>query len=296
VLPTSKQRQQPPKLIWRPKQQAIADQHPNDKTSSTNVTTGERKKKRRRRRGRKDKQHKEEPSTIVSLGPPQTFHATADFVVTEPTSNSFTVPNSLTDTSKVTGRLVRNTLRMPSNIKKFGDLHLTEGGERIRDTPNAGGNSVSSEVLSYEVLRAMYGAELLRTEMELEYFPHGGKITDYSIELYSLHIGVSVTRAMKYNGIFDDEDARRLLTKKLYGVNESSRLVCEPFHKQILHVFATHEYIADVLERVYDTLDPELQSTTLVVVTVAHDNADWVFRNPVDPNFVSRRKRRQRKQ
>lgn len=100
---------------------------------------------------------------------------------------------------------------------------------------------------------------------------------------------------MKYNGIFNDEDAERLLTKKLFGVNESSRLVCEPFHKQILHIFCTHEYIADVLERVYATLDPELQSTTLVVITIAED-VSWVFSNPVSPDAEKKRRRRGIKQ
>lgn len=75
----------------------------------------------------------------------------------------------------------------------FDQVGLTEGGRRIRDLPNAGGNSVASEVMSYEVLRASYGAELLKTEMELEYFPMGGSITDYSVLLYDLHIGVSGT-------------------------------------------------------------------------------------------------------
>jgi hypothetical protein len=48
------------------------------------------------------------------------------------------------------------------------------------------------------VLRASYGADLLKTEMELEYFPMGGSITDYSVLLYDLHIGVSgmLTSAM----------------------------------------------------------------------------------------------------
>lgn len=254
------------------------------------------KKKRKRRRGKKKKESTTEKHDLRSLGPPQTTHITADFSVTEPASNSFTVPNCLTDISKDSGRIVRNTLKMPPSVKSFDDLHLTEGGERIKNLPNAGGNSVASEVLSFELLRCMCGAELLRTEMELEYFPFGGKITDYSIELYGLHIGVSVTRAMKYNGIFNDEDAKRLLTKKLYGVNESSRLVCQPFHKQILHIFCTHEYIADVLERVYATLDPELQSTTLVVLTIAHD-VPWIFSNPVvSPEEAAAKKKRRRRE
>ena len=53
--------------------------------------------------------------------------------------------------------------------------------------------------------------------MEVTYFPEGGSITDYTCEVFSTHIGVSVTRAMKYRGDYTLEDADRLLTKKLNG-------------------------------------------------------------------------------
>ncbi len=109
----------------------------------------------------------------------------------------------------------------------------------------------------------------------------GGKITDYSIQLYELHIGTSVTRAMKYDGVFDKTDGERLLRKKLAGVLDSSRLVMVPFHKQILHVFAEADYVADVLESVYAELEDELRCSTLVMVTVVH-NASWIFTNNYD--------------
>jgi len=179
--------------------------------------------------------------------------------------------------------MVRNTLEVHHSIKQFDLVQLTQGGERIRDLPNAGGNSVASEVMSFEILRCLHGAELVFTEMELEYFPHGGKITDFSIALYSLHLGVSVTRAMKYGGIFDRSDGRKLLEKKMQGVIDSSKLVMQPFHKQILHIFAEKEYVADVLEDVYAELSNELRSNTLLVVTVVN-NAEWIFRNEKNKN------------
>jgi len=79
--------------------------------------------------------------------------------------------------------------------------------------------------------------------------------------------------------IADDGVQIALLMKKLKGVNESSRLVIHKFHKQILHIFAEKEYVADVLEDVWSQLDANLRSSTLVVVTVCN-NADWIFRNP----------------
>jgi hypothetical protein len=57
--------------------------------------------------------------------------------------------------------------------------------------------------------------------MELEYFPYGSKITDYSVRCFGRSIGVSVTRAMKFRGVFTIEDGVALLTKKLNGVNAS---------------------------------------------------------------------------
>lgn len=44
-------------------------------------------------------------------------------------------------------------------------LRLSEEGRRMMAQPNAGGTSVYSEVLSYEMMRAAYGATLQRTEM-----------------------------------------------------------------------------------------------------------------------------------
>lgn len=218
---------------------------------------------------------------IESLGPPVTWHVTHDFVVTEPTANLFNVPNCLTDPSPDSGRFVRSSLQVHPKLSKFSQINLTEGGQRIKTSPNAGGNSVASEVISFEVMRAAYGADLLKTEMQLEYFPMGGSITDYSVMLYDLHIGVSVTRAMKYNGVFDTTDATRLLKKKLQGVIDSSRLVVEPFHKQVLHIFCEADYVVDVLEEVYYGLDPALKGSTLVVATSAN-SARWVFTNHYD--------------
>ena len=53
--------------------------------------------------------------------------------------------------------------------------------------------------------------------MEVEYFPEGGSITDYMVRMFDQPLGVSVTRAMKFRGEFDVEDAQRLLNKKLNG-------------------------------------------------------------------------------
>lgn len=142
----------------------------------------------------------------------------------------------------------------------------------------AGGNSVWSEVLSIELLSALYGAKLLRTEMEIEYLLEGS-ITDYSVSLADQTIGVSVTRAMKYRGTFSYEDALALLTKKLRGVLKSSENVCaeDKWVKQILHVWVQEPYIAEIVKEAYEAL-PELWGNTLVQLTVCGQNMSWIFK------------------
>lgn len=207
------------------------------------------------------------------FGEPCSVSTKRTFCVRDPQSNYFKVRSSVTRIEK------------PSLLfNKFKALclphrkTLTEGGLRLLETPNAGGNSVWSEVMSFEVLNGLFGASLKRTEMEIKYAPCS-KITDYSAEVLGHHVGVSVTRAMKYKGIFTTEDAMRLLKKKLFGVVASSEAVIDEhrWEKQILHVWAETDYIADIVERVYETdIGEEFKANTIVIVTIARD-AKWIF-------------------
>lgn len=156
-------------------------------------------------------------------------------------------------------------------IRSFDSMTLSHGAERVLTTPNAGGNSEVSEALSFALLERMFGARLLCTEMEIDYRFMGGKITDYAVELAGTLIGVSVTRAMKFQGQFTEDDAVRLLTKKLTGVIWSTRNVSKRhrWRKQILHVWATSAEVARIVERVWLTLDDDLKANTVVMLTVA---------------------------
>lgn len=77
-------------------------------------------------------------------------------------------------------------------------ITLCAGAKKVLYTPNAGGNSIWSEAVSFEVLTSLCRAVLHKTEMEIEYMP-GSKITDYSVKVFGKDIGVSVTRAMKFS-------------------------------------------------------------------------------------------------
>lgn len=129
-----------------------------------------------------------------------------------------------------------------------------------------------------EMFAMLYNAKLKATEMEIEYMCEGS-ITDYSVIIGGDVIGVSVTRAMKYRGVFSFEDALALLTKKMRGVMRSSENVV-PEHKwtkQVLHVWVQEPYMVALVEQAYAAL-PELWSNTLVQLTVCGENMSWIFK------------------
>jgi len=70
-------------------------------------------------------------------------------------------------------------------FKTFQEIKFSEGSKKMLSIPNAGGNSVISEVISFEILKSAFKAKFLKTEMEIEYFPFGSKITDYTVEIES---------------------------------------------------------------------------------------------------------------
>jgi hypothetical protein len=137
---------------------------------------------------------------------------------------------------------------------------------------------VWSEVLSMEMLSMLYSAQLRHTEMELEYCMEGS-ITDYSVTMADAVIGVSVTRAMKYRGVFSYEDALALLTKKMRGVMKSSDNIIDDhkWTKQVLHVWVQEPYMVTLVEQAYAALT-EFHSNTLVQLTVCGDNLAWIFK------------------
>lgn len=183
----------------------------------------------------------------------------------------------------------------------FNELQFHKSSRDICDVPNAGGASEKSEALSFELLNRTFGARLLKTEMEIEYDWCISKRTDFLVVMFGKRLGISVTRAMKFNPYrfrehratqhmlgeehyrFTYEDARSLLQKKLYGVIMSTRDVIErdSWGQQLLHVWAADHETASVLAHAYADLRREnsrLLANTIVMVTVAL-RADWIFTN-----------------
>jgi hypothetical protein len=160
--------------------------------------------------------------------------------------------------------------------KTFEKMNFSEGSKKMLSIPNAGGNSVISEVISYEIIKSAFGAIFLKTEMEIEYFPFGSKITDYSVMINNKKIGVSVTRAMHYKGDehFTLENAMFLLKKKLNGVFWSTENVIkrDKWEKQILHIFCQSNKTAKKVKEAYQKLKSEYRGNTIVLISIIDHN------------------------
>lgn len=179
-------------------------------------------------------------------------------------------------------------------------LRWSEEARRMLETPNAGGTSQLSEALSLEFLARSFGARLVKTETELSY-SSGSKITDYAVSLFGTHlVGVSVTRAVKWQGhgglpqghcalpkqlvtkelgfgILNEEEASALLYKKLYAINVSSRNVRNlRWNKQLLHVWVRSYKESQVLQEAYERMPPDLKANTVVLLTLCK-GIEWIW-------------------
>ncbi|CAG8783894.1 10480_t:CDS:1, partial [Gigaspora rosea] len=105
-------------------------------------------------------------------------------------------------------------------------------------------------------------------------------MTDYLVTfqqpnyLTKYSIGVSVTRAFAYRRRYTKHDAYRLLTKKLKGVDSSTRNILNTrIWKQILHIWCPSGRVANIVRKVYSKLSKDYTSNTIVMLTVV--NCEW---------------------
>lgn len=174
--------------------------------------------------------------------------------------------------------------------ERYERAALSPGGQKLFDTPNAGGSSGESEVMSYEVLHHCEGAVLLKTETEVSYTPpvtgQANSITDILLEIDGKKVGVSVTRAYKpaSQGPQTDVEVKVLLEKKLLGINASSARVLpeDKWVKQILHVFAASQTSVDAIQRVLPTIDAAIRADTIVFVTQTRGGG-FIYCDPDPP-------------
>lgn len=195
----------------------------------------------------------------------------------------------------VQSELTQATPSLENNLLVFvaGETYdrasLSPGGQALFDIANAGGSSVESEVMSFEVLHFCEGATLLKSETQISYAPPSdagaNTITDILVEIGGAKVGVSVTRAYHPPGVpYTDADAKSLLEKKLIGVNRSSQRVLpqDKWVKQILHVLSVDQANTDAIARVWPTIDPAIRADTIVLVTQTKGGG-FVYCHPTPP-------------
>ncbi len=142
------------------------------------------------------------------------------------------------------------------------------------------------------MLHSCEGASLVATETEVHYQPPddsgANSITDLRVASDGERVGVSVTRAyIPMPMVLTEAAVRDLITRKLVGVNRSSVRVlpADRWVKQILHVFTADAAAADLVARVWATLDATTRADTIVVVTATRGGG-FIYCNP-DPALGS---------
>jgi len=149
---------------------------------------------------------------------------------------------------------------------------LSEGAQTILTQPNAGGSSTISEAFAFEILARCEGALLLETENDIDYDPVDSKKTDIAVEIDSLRVGVSVTRAVGFppEDPYTVDQAQALLDDKLADILISSANVVpeQAWVKQVLVVMAYADMHAASLEAALAEIDAMTQADTIVYMVV----------------------------
>ncbi len=158
---------------------------------------------------------------------------------------------------------------------------LSEGGLKVYTDGNLGGSSIWSEVFAYELLYRCEGADLLKTEGEIDYTDAGGKKTDLLVEVDGRKVGVSVTRAYHYppEDGYSLAEATDLLDGKLGDILLSAANAApdDAWERSILHVIAYDADYAAFIDEAWAALDPSVRDETIVVVTVSDGDDDFLY-------------------
>lgn len=157
---------------------------------------------------------------------------------------------------------------------------LSPGGQKILTDGNAGGSSIFSELIAYEVLFRCETADLLKTETEITYTGQG-KITDLLVRIDGYKLGVSVTRAVSFprTSPYTVERAESLLTGKLGDILLSTANVtpADAWEKQILHVIADEQAHVTSLQTALMNIPEATRADTIVVISVSEGADDFIY-------------------
>ena len=169
---------------------------------------------------------------------------------------------------------------------------MSDGAKRLSNEENAGGSSTLSEAHSFHLVQQLLpNTQLWETEKQIQSRNQGGKITDYTIRFQKRTLEVEVTRAMYRPKDLQSESRtapvkrgrepvvrKRLakeMEKKLKGMQESSQNACDPWEKQILHVWCQDNTLCEIVQNVFNNADTELRGNTILLTSQVQGQHLW---------------------
>jgi hypothetical protein len=114
-----------------------------------------------------------------------------DFVVM-PLMHYKRTSTHLLEPNRTYSTLTATTLTVSSPFQFFSPTDI--GTLKIAETANAGGDSVASEAIAFDVLSRMFDASLEADEMAVRYGCNGGPMIDFLARVGQTPASVSVTR------------------------------------------------------------------------------------------------------
>lgn len=165
-----------------------------------------------------------------------------------------------------------------------GDLGLlSAGAQEIIADGNAGGSSVVSEAITFDLLARCEGASLIKTENEIEYTVAGTTITDFTVAIDGVVVAVNPVRTFVFpaGSPLTFDEAMRRLEGKLDDVLVSSANVApaDEWSKQIIAVIAAEPEHVQVVRDVWDSLDTVTRHDTIVYLYVTLGDDAFIAAN-----------------
>jgi hypothetical protein len=155
----------------------------------------------------------------------------------------------------------------------------------VLGTPNAGGNSIQSEALSFEVVQSLFGAKNVIPERAVKYDTSHCSIVDYVCEISSLRVGVSVTRALDLTWpgphCTSKQDVMGLVERKLRGLDRARFHVIQDHAwlpcAQLLHIWVQSVEVLNIVKQCM--AENPFQTTSHVLLTLCPELDHVVFGN-----------------
>lgn len=163
-------------------------------------------------------------------------------------------------------------LNIYTKNKCINDIEWSLYAKRMFLNGNAGGSSLLSEMLSYEIFNKIGNAVLFRSEKELDYVFPDGPLADYTMYITDNKLYcTSVSRAFCYYNNFNKEKCYNLLYKKFSKIKYIEKNINNGnIYKNILHIFTTTNNNLDIIKSVYLELPLYIKKNIIFIVTITN--------------------------